>query len=51
MKAGFKGGAVGNDTTVNGARSATAIFFAPGRQDAALDVAKTVKVDEMPCSP
>jgi poly-gamma-glutamate capsule biosynthesis protein CapA/YwtB (metallophosphatase superfamily) len=43
-KAGFKGGAVGNDTTVNGARSATAIFFAPGRQDAALEVAKTVNV-------
>jgi hypothetical protein len=42
-KAGFKQGVVTNDTT-NQTRSATAIFYADGQRNAALEVAKIVGI-------
>jgi hypothetical protein len=42
-KAGFKPGVVTNDTT-NQTRSATAIFYADGQRNAALEVAKIVGI-------
>jgi hypothetical protein len=42
-KAGFKPGLVTNDTT-NQARSATAIFYADGQRQAALDVARIIRI-------
>src|SRR4051812_2902838 len=42
-KAGFQPGVVTNDTT-NQARSATAVFFASGQKNAALEVAKIVGI-------
>jgi hypothetical protein len=43
QQAGFKGGAVTNDTT-NQARAATAVFYTPGNRAAAVDVAKVIGV-------
>jgi hypothetical protein len=42
-KAGFQQGVVTNDTT-NQTRSATAVFYADGQKDAALEVAKIVGI-------
>ena len=42
-KAGFRQGVVTNDTT-NQTRSATAVFYADGQRNAALDVAKIVGI-------